>query len=115
MRKFLEAVGTLAVAGAAATGLVYYLQKKGVLSVEVNYDDEEGNAVSRQFDEIVDTVAANVGEKAKKAYVDVSKKVTDTAKGIKDNLDAGLDGLSFEKKDGITLPINSDEPSDEEL
>ncbi len=115
MKKFLEAVGTLTLAGAAATGLVYYLQKKGIVSIEVNYDDEEGNAVSRRFDEIVDSAAANVGEKAKKAYVGVSKKVQDTAKGIKDNLGAGLDGLSFDKKDGITLPINNSEGDEEEL
>ncbi len=109
MKKFLEAVGTLAIAGAAATGLVYYLQKRGIVSVEVNYDDEDGNSVTRPFDEIVDETAATVGEKVKKTYDDVSKKVVAAAKDVKDNIETQIESASFDKKNGITLPIQSEE------
>ena len=109
MKKFLEAVGTLAVAGAAATGLVYYLQKKGIVSVEVNYDEGEGNTVTRPFDEIIDKAAVQVGEKVKQTYGEVSEKVVTAAKGVKENLEDRFENVGADRKNGVTLPIQTDE------
>lgn len=70
MNKLFRFVGGVAATAAAVTGIAYMLQKKGILNIEINYDNKDGKPVTREYDEIIDT-----------AINTASKKVTETISG----------------------------------
>ena len=64
MGKLFKLVAGLAVAGGALAAITYHLQKKGVVNIEVNYDDENGQPISKPIDKIVDDTVVDLKDKA---------------------------------------------------
>lgn len=76
------AVGFLAGAvtvGAATAAAAYYLQKKGVINVEVSYESESGETVTRRLDAIVDEKAAQLAHNAASATAELAQSAADSA------------------------------------
>ena len=106
MKKLLRFIGSLAVIGTLLSAVIYFLHKRGILRVAVNYDNKDGEPVTRELDEIVETTAGNVGEK-------ISSKVSEVASDVKHKIENQL-GRVNEQLDGITIPSTVDEESFEE-
>ncbi len=82
MGKLFKLVSGLAVTGGALAALTYHLQKKGIVNIEVNYDDDEGNSVTKPIDQIIDE---NV-DKLKNKAGGVAQDIRQSAKEQFDNL-----------------------------
>jgi hypothetical protein len=96
MKRFVRFLTSIAFIGAAISAFIYYLHKRGILRVEINYDNKEGQPVSRKLDEIVETTAGSVGEK-------VTNKVASMASDVKSRIEHQL-GLVSEQLGNITVP-----------
>lgn len=95
MKKVLRFFGSLVAVGALVSAVVYYLHKRGILRVEVNYDDKEGQPVTRELDEIVESAAGSVGER-------MSNKVTSVASDVKSRIEQQL-GIVNGQLGGVTI------------
>ena len=85
MGKLFKFVAGLAVTGGALAALTYHLQKKGVVNIEVNYDDAEGNPVTKPIDQIVDEAVVDIKDKAATTVQDLSSKAGAVAKDVSDS------------------------------
>lgn len=85
MGKLFKFVAGLAVTGGALAALTYHLQKKGVVNIEVNYDDVEGNPVTKPIDQIVDEAVVDIKDKAATTVQDLSAKAGSVAKGMSES------------------------------
>ena len=97
MKWILRFFAVLAAIGTALSVAAYFLQKRGVLRIEVNYDDKDGVPVTRQLDEIVDTAAGSV-----------SKKVSGVASEVKTRIENTIDTVN-EKVSSINIKPNKQE------
>lgn len=84
MNKLFRFIGGVAATAAAVSGVAYYLQKKGLLKIEVNYDGKNGKPVTRQYDEIIDTA---IDRATKKVTDTVTSATTETRKAVAEKLD----------------------------
>ena len=96
MKRFLRLLGSIAIIGTIASAIVYFLHKRGILRVSVNYDNKEGEPVTRELDEIVETTAGAVGEK-------VSNTVASVASDVRSRIEHQL-GVVSEQLGSITIP-----------
>jgi len=94
MKWVLRFLAVLAAVGTAFSLAIYFLQKRGVLRIEVNYDDKDGVPVTRQLDEIVETAASSVGEKVKGTANEVKSKIENTI----DTVNEKVSSISFKPK-----------------
>lgn len=101
MKKILRFLGLFTAISALISGVVYFLHKKGVVRVEVNYDDKEGQPVTRELDEIVETAAGSVGER-------VSSKVTSVASDVKHRIEHQL-GIVNGQLGGVSISSDQGE------
>lgn len=101
MKKTLKLFGLFAAISALLAAVVYFLHKRGVVRVEVNYDDKDGQPVTRELDEIVESTAGAVGER-------VSSKVTSVASDVKNRIEHQL-GIVNGQLGGVTIPSSHEE------
>ena len=101
MKKLLKFLGSIAILGTIVSAAVYFLHKRGVLRVAVNYDNKDGEPVTRELDEIVETTAGSVGEK-------ISSKVSEVASDVKHRIENQL-GRVNEQLGSVTIPSTVDE------
>lgn len=98
MGKLFRFLGGIAATAAATAGAAYLLQKKGILNIEVNYNDKEGKPVTRGYDEIIDTAVDTAGKKVTDTYDTTSKKVSETVTSVandtRDSVAKALDQAS---------------------
>ncbi len=80
MGKLFKLLGAFAVIGAGLSAMIYFLQKRGFLKVEVNYDDKEGRPVTKALDEIVDDAVSSASET-------IGSKVTEVASDVKNKFE----------------------------
>jgi hypothetical protein len=97
MKRFFRFVGSLAVIGTLVSAVVYFLHKKGILRVAVNYDDKEGQPVTRELDDIVETAVGQASEK-------VSGKVQSVATDVKHRIEQQLGIVKGQLGSSITVP-----------
>ena len=115
MGKIFKFVSGLAITGGALAALTYHLQKKGVVNIEVNYDDEEGNPVTKPIDQIVDENVDKLKTKASAAMGDLSDKAVSMAQGVKQTAKEQFDNLSNQLRKGKESVVEFAEDAADEV
>ncbi|MEG0751780.1 MAG: hypothetical protein RR998_09160 [Oscillospiraceae bacterium] len=93
MKKLVSFVAGMAAVGAGVAAAAYYFQKKGIVNVEVTYENDLGETVTRPLDELVDRKAA---ELADRAIVSASE----LAHSVKVSLDEQLECVNRQLRKG---------------
>ncbi len=84
MNKFVALLVGVAAAGVGIAAATYSLQKKGVVNVEVTFEDENGEETTKGFDEIVDDAVSVCTEKARAFASDTASKSYINLSDVKD-------------------------------
>ena len=64
MNKVASFIAGIAAVGAGLAAAAYYYQKKGVINIEVSYENERGQTVTRPLDALVDEKASQLAHSA---------------------------------------------------
>lgn len=115
MGKLFKLVSGLAVAGGALAALTYHLQKKGVVNIEVNYDDQDGNPVTKPIDQIMDENVDKLKSKATAAMGDLSDKAVTVAQDVKQSAKEQLDNLANQLRKGKDAVVELAEEAVDEV
>ena len=114
MGKLFKLVAGLAVAGGALAAITYHLQKKGVVNIEVNYDDENGQPISKPIDKIVDDTVVDLKDKAAVAMQGLTHRAGEVAKDVGQSAKAQLDSLGeqLKKEKDVVVEVAADSVED---
>jgi len=80
MKKLCNFLWFLFFFGTACAAAMYWLQKRGLLRITVNYNDSEGNPTSWDMDKAVDATVEAIGGKVSTAKAQI-KAMIDQKKG----------------------------------
>ena len=75
MKKLCQALWFLFFVVTLFAAAAYWLQKRGLVRITVNYNDQQGNTVSRELDEAVESTVGALGEKATVVAAHVKAKI----------------------------------------